>query len=110
MEEEKKFTFNVNKGKTNYMVIKTGKETNEEPLIEVRKGKVEKTNEYKYLGNWIGEHGNVERQIEELEKRKTLMATEVMRIASEEQLGKMSTEAMILIYEKTVVPSCRSGF
>jgi len=71
----------------------------------LRKGKVKKTGEYNYLGNWLPESGKIERQIEELEKKKNLFATEVMRIAKEDQLGKMSTEARLLIYEKTVVPT-----
>ena len=93
MEEEKKFTFNNDPGKTNYLMIKTGYKEEKEPVIKVRKGKVERTKEYRYLGNWINEKGNEERQIEELEKRGNVMATEVMTMVDERKLGKMSTEA-----------------
>ena len=46
------------------MVIRTGKERIEEVDIEVEKGKIGKAEEYSYLGNWINERGNVEKDEE----------------------------------------------
>ena len=105
MEEEKKFTFNNEQGKTNYMIIKTGKEEKQKPNIVVKKGKVMETTKYKYLGNWLNDKGNIELQLEELEKKVNMFATEVRKLGKEELLGALSTEAMIMIYEKTVVPT-----
>ena len=73
MEDEKKFTFNIDKGKTSYMIVRTGKDTNQEPIIKLRKGKVEKTNEYNYPGNWFPESGKIERQMKGARKEKELV-------------------------------------
>ena len=59
MEKKKKYTFNVGNGKSHYMVIKTGREKEKEVNIVLEKGKIEKTEDYKYLGNWINEKGTV---------------------------------------------------
>ena len=52
MEKEKKYTFNNANGKSHYMIFNTGKKQEEQELnIQVEKGKVKRTREYKYLGN-----------------------------------------------------------
>eukprot|EP00794_Sanderia_malayensis_P015001 gene15001-16550_t len=102
MESVKKFTFNTDKSK--YMVIKGRKEKIEEPEIKVKKGDIQRTEKYKYLGNWIDEKGSLEVQIEELERKSYSVIAEIMKIGKEELLGKLSTEAGLIMYEKTVVP------
>ena len=62
------------------MVIKTGKKEIEGIEIEVKKGKIRKVEKYKYLGNWLGEQGNVKEQINELERRSNGMLVEAKRI------------------------------
>jgi len=106
MEIEKRFTFST--GKSNYMRIRTGrnKTTKAELTIEVKRGKVEKTEEYKYLGGWMNQKGNLERQIEEIERKALIIGREAERITKEEDLGRLSTEGTLtltltLIYEKT---------
>ena len=105
MEQEKKYTFNTEK--TNYMVIKTGKKNEKEKDLDmnVKKGKIERTKTYKVLGNWINEEGNLKDQIQEIEKRSWAMTNEAGRIARDELLGVMSTEAALLIYERTIAPT-----
>lgn len=78
MERRKRYTFN--KDKSNYMVIKTGKEQEKEINIEVKKGKLKKVERHKYLGNWIGEKGDVEEQIKEMERKANGMIVEVKKI------------------------------
>ena len=75
MEEKKGFRFNTDK--TKYMIVRTGKKKVEEANIEVKMGKVERTNEYKYLGNWIGEKGTVEIQTEKKMKKSYRWVSEI---------------------------------
>ena len=104
MEQYKGFTFNAKK--TNYVIVKTGKgrKENEEPGIELKRGTVGKAKEYKYLGNWIDEKGDIGRQITEIEKKVIAMEREIKRICSEGHLGRFSTEGRLTVYERTVVP------
>ena len=105
MEKRKKYTFNNGNGKSHYMMIKTGVEPEEEVEIKVEKGKIEKTVEYKYLGNWINEKGTVERQVKEIRSKIKGMALEAKRIGHEKKTGNMSTDVIISIYEKTIIPA-----
>ena len=66
MEKEKKYTFNNGNGKSHYMIIKTGRDKEEELDITVENGQITRTDEYKYLGNWLTETGTVERQLQEI--------------------------------------------
>ena len=103
MEIEKKFTFNLDK--TNYMIVRGNRKKKvEKPEINLGKGKVTEVNEYKYLGNWMTTTGTVERQITEVEGRMKGMVQEAIKITSEERLGGFSTEARLLLYEKTMIP------
>ena len=61
METKKKFTFGLKK--TNYMVLNTGKEVEEEINEKVKGGTVSKTGEYKYVGLWVSEKGDCELHI-----------------------------------------------
>ena len=102
MEIEKGITFNVEK--INVMIIGKKKEGNEME-IELKYGLVREVEEYKYLGNWLNKKGNMGRQIEEIEKKVEGMIIEIMRVSKEDELGKLSTDARLLIYERTAVPS-----
>ena len=105
MEEEKKYTFNTEK--TNYMIIKTGKksEVKKELEMNVKKGKIERTKRYKVLGNWIDEGADLKEQIQEIDKNSWALINEARRIAKDELLGMLSTEAALLMYERTLAPT-----
>ena len=105
MEKERKYTFNNANGKSHYMIIKAGREKEEEVNIKVEKGQITRAKEYKYLGNWISEKGTVERQLEEIEGKTKGMVIEAKRIGNEDRTRIMSTEIQILMYEKTIVPA-----
>ncbi len=87
------------------MVIKGRKEKIEEPEIKVKKGEIERAENFKYLGNWIGEKGNLDAQMEELERKSYSISSEIIKIGKEDLLGKLSTEAGLIVIEKTVVPA-----
>ena len=92
MEREKGVTFNVEK--TNIMLI--GKAKNETEMdIQLKNGLVREVEEYKFLGNWLNKKGNMAEGI----------IVEIKRITKEEDLGMLSTDARLLRYERTAVPS-----
>eukprot|EP00111_Clytia_hemisphaerica_P013635 TCONS_00040089-protein len=105
MEHEKRFTFNT--GKTNYLITKTGKRKDEvqELDMDVKRGEIERVASYKILGNWIAEDGKLSEQSKEIERRSWAMLNELKRTVKEEWLGSMSTDAALLVYERTVVPT-----
>ena len=47
--------------------------------IEVEKGKMRKVEEYRYLGNWINERGNVEKRLLEVKSKDKGMDVEVAK-------------------------------
>eukprot|EP00794_Sanderia_malayensis_P020626 gene20626-22661_t len=105
MESRKKYTFNNANGKSHYMIVKTGREQEEIVDIQVEKGKITRTQEYKYLGNWITEKGTVEKQLEMSGKKVKGMIEESKKIAAENRTGIMSTDIAILLYERTIIPA-----
>ncbi len=104
MEKEKKYTFNNANGKSHFMIIKSGKEKEKEPNISVEKGKITRTKEYKYLGNWLTENGTIERQLQEIKTKTIGMLAEVKRIGDESKTGILSTTIQLMLFEKTVIP------
>ena len=73
--------------------------------IQLKNSLVREMEEYKFLGNWLNKKGNMDRQIEELEKKVEGIIVETKRITKEEDSGMFSTDARLLIYERTAVPS-----
>ena len=103
LEEEKKFKFNRNKSK--YMVVKTGREKDEEVVASVKDGKIERTNEYKYLGMWITEENNILKQISEHKDRLKMMMREIKNVGNKCKVGSRDAEVQRLLYESTVIPT-----
>ena len=105
METQKKMEFSTEK--SNWMVMKTGKrnEQVEELDVEIKQGKIPQTDEYKYLGNWANEEGNMDKQLEVMEKRVGGVAREANLIGSYENVGDMEVVVKLLLYESTMVPT-----
>ena len=105
MEVKKKYTFNNGNGKSHYMIVKTGRECVEDANIEVEKGKVTKTAEYKYLGTWLNEEGTIETHLSKVEKRIMGMINGMKQIAGRDKVGYLSTQIQLMLYENTVLPA-----
>ena len=103
MEKDKGFTFATKK--TNYMVIKTGKEKDEKVELSVKRGNIRRVEEYTYLGITITEHGTIEKHLNEKMHKGMGMIKDINKIGSEYHVGQMSTSVQLLLYEKTVIPS-----
>ena len=57
MEVQKLMEFSTDKSK--WMCIRYGKDEIQEIEVDIHQGRIERTSEYKYLGNWINEKGNM---------------------------------------------------
>ena len=102
MEVEKKFTFNTDK--TKYISMTKKRRTEEEINEQIEQGKVERTKDYKYLGNWIGEDGTAERQIQEMENKGEVISKEITRI-SYNNMGTMRVQTSLLLYKNAGMAS-----
>ena len=64
MEVEKEMKYSLRK--TKYMVVKTGKEKEDNISEQMKAGNIQRTKKYKYLEITINEEGNLKGHIEEL--------------------------------------------
>ena len=87
------------------MVVKTGHEKEEEPKIEVEKGAVIKTIEYKYLGQYLTEDGTIEKQLSYVDSKAGGMIAELSRVANEAKVGHLSSQIQLMLYEATIIPA-----
>ena len=97
---EKK-TFNNDNGKSQYMISTTGNKQEESELdIQVERGRLTRTRQYKYIGNWITENGTIEKQLEEIGTKCRGMVAFMKRIGDESKMRKMKTRIQLLLLEK----------
>ena len=109
LEKTKKFTFNNDTGKSEILVIenrrKKAKEEREEIKIQVRKGNITETQQYKYLGDYYTSEGNnnvkIEKRIEKIE----YMASEVKRQGSNNKVGSLDLQIRTLLVDTIIKPS-----
>ena len=97
MEDEKKFTFNIDKG---YMIVKTGKDANQEPVIKLRKGKFEKTSEIQLPGKLVARERKNRKTNRGARKEKDLVYNR-----SHENCKRRSTGIVGIMSIKARVPS-----
>ena len=83
MEVENKIKYSLNK--TEYMVVKTGKEKEEDISEQVKEWNIQRTKKYKYLGIKINEEGNLKGYIEELKQKCEAISKEIEIIGSRNQ-------------------------
>ena len=103
LEKEKKYTFGIEK--TKYTVMETGKEEEEEIEEEVERGKVEKTDEYKYIGLWLNEEGDLKTHIEEKNKSVMGEVNEIRTLGSKENVGPLFLCTRLMLFEACIIPS-----
>lgn len=103
MEKKKKVTYGLKKSK--YMVINTGRDKEEIISEEVKEGKIEKIDEYKHLGLWINEKGNMLLTIQKNTEKLAGKISQIKNIASRYNTGKEFIRVRMKMYEACVVPS-----
>ena len=105
MEKLKGYTFNTGKEKTAIMIFNKKKNNLYELDLEVKKGKIEITQEYKYLGEWYNENCTHETSIK---KRKEKIQTYIKIIklyGNEFKIGKYTMTTRLKIYKTIVRPA-----
>ena len=103
METKKKFTFGLKK--TNYMVLNTGKEVEEEINEKVKGGTVSKTGEYKYVGLWVSEKGDCELHISKKAQKIKGEVVALKSIANYHNTGGTFVNVRLELYESCIVHS-----
>ena len=102
-EKEKLWEFSVEKSK--WMCIDKSKNKREKENIdvEVRQGKLEKIDLYKYLGNIVNELGNMDDQLKFMEEKLPGILREGRKMCCSSRIGKFEMEGKKLIYEVLAV-------
>ena len=99
--------------KSNWMVQKYSTKKKEDDSEEydirarVKRGEIGRIDVYKMLGNWINEKGNMDKQLDEMEKKIPSYVRYCNIVASQNKVGKMEFEAKVLIYEKVIKSKCK---
>ena len=103
MEIEKKWEFSIEK--SNWMVMKTGKRSEEieDIKVEVKQGEIKRAKVYKYLGNWANEEANMDTQLEMMEKRIGEIVRSTDLIAGKEAVGNMEVTVKLFLYQRTII-------
>ena len=104
-EEKKRWEFSTEK--TNYMVMLTGKQSEvvHDIDVEVKQGKIEKNNVYKYNGNYINEKGNMDDQLAHMNIKTNGVVSQANVLGAWENVGNMEMQVKLLLYETTIKPT-----
>ena len=106
LEATKKFEFNNKTNKTEILTIKNNRKEREKKVeVELRKGKVGTTEEYKYLGDYYDRSGKNEVKIRKRMEKAKYMAHEIKRKGSHATVGKAAISVRMLLLEMTAKPS-----
>ena len=106
LESTKKFQFNNKEDKTDNMIIKNSNKEEEKAVnIDIRKGKVGKTNTYKYLGDHYDQSGTNEVKIKKKMEKSKYMALEVKRTGCFANVGRADMMVRMLLLESIIKPS-----
>ena len=87
------------------MIIRTGREKDELIVESVKNGVVQEATEYKYLGLWINQEGNLILHLEKKGNQIKGQVSALMSLASYHNVGPMFLEMRLELYEKCIIPS-----
>ena len=104
MEREKFWEFSIEKSK--WLCIQNNKaEEVEEMEVAVNQGLIGRALEYKYLGNWVNNKGNLDTHLTHMEKNAKTIIRLGNIMCSQEKVGKMEIACKLFIYDKIAVLS-----
>ena len=107
MEREKKISFGLKK--TKYMIVKTGREEEEEINETVKAGRIQRTDKCKYLGITISTDGQLTEHIKELNTRCDIINREICAIGAKTQVGKEEVRVKLKLFETCLMPALLYG-
>ena len=106
LETTKKYRYNVKKGKTEWMMNKNNKKNIEEiPELDVNNGKIERTKQYKYLGDMYDEKGTNESKINHRKDQVDMMINNINGESSMKKIGKAALPVRIMLIEAITPPT-----
>ena len=109
LERTKKYQVNNNKDKTEFMVMKNNKDEKENVRIEVRKGEIGSTDEYKCLGDYYDTRSNNEIKILKKMEKAKFMACEIRRKGASSKVGHANMAVRLLLLETIAKPTLLSN-
>ena len=112
LETTKKYKYNTKRGKTEWMMIKNSRKKIEKEIdmnLEVKGGKIGRTNEYKYLGDKYDEKGNNESKITYKTGKLDLMISDIKKESNEKIVGKASVSLKLMLIEIIITPTVLSS-
>ena len=71
----------------------------------MKKGTIKGVSSYKYLGIWINEKGNLNKQLEEIEKKLSFMLNEVERLGDPYRVMVMAPQIQLKMFEVIIMQS-----
>ena len=90
-----KYKFSYGLDKTKYIVVDT---SSDKPVIineNIKEGTVQQTSEYKYVGLFINEKGNLSSHLEYLRAKARGAIKEMLNISHESHVGKESVRVKL---------------
>ena len=103
MEKEKKISFGLKK--TKYMIVRTGREEEEEINETVKSGKIQRTDKCKYLGVAISIDGQLTEHIKELNSKCDTINREISAIGTKAQVGKEEVRVKLKLFKTCLMPA-----
>ena len=73
--------------------------------VSVKSGKIETTNEYKYLGEWYNEKGNHETSLKKKKEKINYYIKQIKIYGNENLIGKHAMTTRLKIYKTMVIPT-----
>ena len=107
MEKEKKISFGLKK--TKYMIVKTGREKEEEINETVKAGRMQRTDKCKYLGMTISTEGQLTEHTKELTSRCDIINQEISAIGAKTQVGKEELRVKLKLFQTCSMPALLYG-
>ena len=107
MEREKKISFGLKK--TKYMIVKTGREEEDEINETAKAGRIQRTDKCKYLGITISTDGQLTEHIKELNTRCDIINREICAIGAKTQVGKEEVRVKLKLFETCLMPALLYG-
>ena len=107
MAVEKKMRYGLKK--TRYMIMKTGKEVEENIVETVKAESIQRTENYKYLGIEMNEEGNLKGHMEYLRRKGEAISRETEAIGAKNQVGKEQVRVQLKLFEACYMPAILYG-
>ena len=106
MEKQKGFIFNNDVNKTGILIINKKKHKDYSDIkVNVNRGEIEQTKEYKYLGEWYNEKGDNSLSLAKRKEKISYYIKEIRKYGNQYQLGKYAIAARLKIYKTVIIPA-----